>query len=90
MHPARLHPAHTLNNHRTRVPASSESRSAADRLKMAEAVCNIQPSNTVSDEPAASVFQHYVELGIVNWSVSQAPAVFDRAAEGPHADRASR
>jgi hypothetical protein len=78
MHPARLHPAHTLNNHRSRISASSESRSAADRFEMAEAVCHIQPSDTVSDEPATSVFQHYIELGIVNWSVSQAPVVFDR------------
>jgi hypothetical protein len=77
MHPARLHPAHTLNNHRSRIPASSESRPAADRLEMAEAVCHIQPSDAVSDEPAAIVFQHYVELGIVDWSVSQAPVVFN-------------
>jgi hypothetical protein len=77
MHPARLHRAHTLNNHRLRISASSETQSAADRFELAEAVCHIQPSDTVGDEPAASVFQHYVELRIVSWSVSQTPVVFD-------------
>src|SRR5271155_4068773 len=72
MHPARPHPAHTFNSHRSRISASGECRTAPDGLERAEAFCDIEPADTVGEEPAAGVFQHYIQLRIVNGSGSKA------------------
>src|SRR5690349_15805039 len=79
MHAARTHPAHPLNGYRASIPAASESRTAAHRLKVAEAVRYVQPADAVSEKLPDAVVQHHIQFGIVNQGATQIAIVLDGA-----------
>src|SRR5262245_43801509 len=77
MHPAGLHPAHTLDGRGTCIATSRDVGTAADRYEVAEAIRHVQPPDAVGEEPALRIFEHHVQFGIVNWRAAETTVVFD-------------